>query len=167
MRTDPGDIPMADPLAYFLTWTTYGTWLPGDERGWFEKPGQFRPPDPQRKAAAEALMAEEPCVLDAEQRRLVEQTIAKHCALRGWHLHVVNCRTNHVHVVVTANARPEVVRDQFKAWCTRHLKELQRKTSADASLRVRVHWWTERGSERSLNDRNSLTEAIQYVRDYQ
>jgi hypothetical protein len=22
-----------EPLAYFLTWTTYGTWLPGDERG--------------------------------------------------------------------------------------------------------------------------------------
>ena len=22
-----------EPLAYFLAWTTYGTWLPGDERG--------------------------------------------------------------------------------------------------------------------------------------
>ena len=22
-----------EPLAYLLTWTTYGTWLPGDERG--------------------------------------------------------------------------------------------------------------------------------------
>ena len=26
-----------EPLAYFLTWTTYGTWLPGDERGWSRK----------------------------------------------------------------------------------------------------------------------------------
>ncbi len=26
--------PMPEPLAYFLTWSTYGTWLPGDERGW-------------------------------------------------------------------------------------------------------------------------------------
>ena len=26
-----------EPLAYFLTWTTYGTWLPGDERGWNRK----------------------------------------------------------------------------------------------------------------------------------
>jgi hypothetical protein len=25
------------PLAYFLIWTTYGTWLPGDERGWNRK----------------------------------------------------------------------------------------------------------------------------------
>ena len=30
---------MDEPLAYFLTWTTYGTWLPGDGRGWVEKNG--------------------------------------------------------------------------------------------------------------------------------
>jgi predicted nucleic acid-binding protein len=34
-----------DPLALFLTWTTYGSWLSGDERGWVEKPGCFREPD--------------------------------------------------------------------------------------------------------------------------
>ena len=28
---------LGEPLAYFLTWTTYGTWLPGDERGWNRK----------------------------------------------------------------------------------------------------------------------------------
>ena len=26
-----------EPIAYFITWTTYGTWLPGDERGWSRK----------------------------------------------------------------------------------------------------------------------------------
>src|SRR5690242_8249973 len=95
MRTDSSDVPMADPLAYFLTWTTYGTWLPGDERGWVERPGQFRSPNPGLEAAARSLLKEAPCVLNHEQRRLVEQTIAKHCAIRGWHLHVVNCRTTH------------------------------------------------------------------------
>jgi hypothetical protein len=28
---------MSKPLAYFISWTTYGSWLPGDERGWVEK----------------------------------------------------------------------------------------------------------------------------------
>jgi hypothetical protein len=32
---------------------------------------------------------------------------------------------------------------------------------------VRVNWWTERGSERWLNDEASLAEAIRYVRDCQ
>jgi hypothetical protein len=38
-------------------------------------------------------------------------------------LHAVNCRSNHVHVVVTANRDPDEVREQFKAWCTRRLKQ--------------------------------------------
>jgi REP element-mobilizing transposase RayT len=102
-------------------------------------------------------------LLSDEQRRLFEATIAKHCAIRGWHLHVVNCRTNHVHAVVTAQAPPEVVRDQFKAWCTRRLKE-QRTNNI---VPVRTHWWTEGGSERWLNDTDSLLAAIQYARDLQ
>jgi REP element-mobilizing transposase RayT len=167
MRTDPGSTPIGDPLAYFLTWTTYGTWLPGDERGWVEGPGRFRAPQPRLQAVAHMLLKEGACVLNPDQRRLVEDTIVRHCAIRDWQLHAVNCRTNHVHVVVTARERPQVVRDQFKAWCTRRLKERQRAGNADPSQPVRAHWWTERGSERWLNDEVSLDEAIRYVRECQ
>ena len=125
MHPRAGCIPKSDPLAYFLTWTTYGTWLPGDARGWVRKPGQFQIPDPKLEAVARELMSEEPCILDSEERRLVEKTIQEHCAIRSWHLHAVSCRTNHVHVVVTAPVSPQTVRNQFKAWCTRYLKEHQ------------------------------------------
>ncbi len=168
MRVDPGDMPRAEPLAYFLTWTTYGTWLPGDERGWVDRPGQFQLPNPHLEAVARSLLTEEPCVLNPQQRRLVEETISKHCRIRGWHLHVVHCRTKHVHVVVTAPLlHPKRVRDQFKAWCTRHLKELQRANSTDPSQPLRLQWWTEGGSQRWLNDLQSLLEATQYARDFQ
>src|SRR5947209_10753884 len=86
MRADPGTIPMADPLAYFLTWTCYGTWLPGDERGWVQKPGRFQPPNPRLEASARSLLKEDPCEPNAAQRGLVEKIIAKHCTIRGWHL---------------------------------------------------------------------------------
>ncbi len=33
----PNEPTMPDPLAYYLTWPTYGTWLPGDERGWVKR----------------------------------------------------------------------------------------------------------------------------------
>src|SRR5437667_5485845 len=89
MPKEAGRVPMEEPLAYFLTWTTYGTWLPGDERGWVEKPGQFREPAPQRQQAARQRMTEPALTLDVEQRRLVEDTIADHCRIRGWHLHAV------------------------------------------------------------------------------
>jgi len=31
MTTEAGRVPQEEPLAYFMTWTTYGAWLPGDE----------------------------------------------------------------------------------------------------------------------------------------
>ncbi len=36
---------MENPLAYFLTWTTHGSWLIGDNRNWVDKQGEFRRPD--------------------------------------------------------------------------------------------------------------------------
>ena len=126
MNRRPNESPMAEPLGFFLTWATYGTWLPGDDRGWIEYRHSWQLPSPARKLEAEARMTEDACILDPEQRALVEKTIADHCQIRGWQLHAVNCRTNHLHVVVSANLHPDEIRKQFKAWCTRRLKELER-----------------------------------------
>ena len=76
--------PMPDPLACFLTWATYGVWLPGDERGWVKRGRGFQLPDPIRKMEAEARMSEDACILDEEQRTVVNQTIVEHCRIRGW-----------------------------------------------------------------------------------
>src|SRR5271157_6252830 len=165
MSREAGRVPQDEPLAYFLTWTTYGSWLPGDERGWVAKPGEFLPPDAHLEQASRSLMTEPPLILDSTQRELVENTIADHCRHRGWHLHAVACRTNHVHVVVTAPGRvPEDVMDQFKAWCTRRLKE---PLESSQPRTVRANWWTQRGSKRWLNDHESLAIAMEYVLEFQ
>ncbi len=167
MPTEVGRIPMEEPLAYFLTWTTYGTWLPGDERGWVEKPGQYQAPDEKRKVKARRLMTETALTLDVEQRRIVEDTIRDHCRIRGWQLHAVNARTQHVHVVVTAPGRtPDDVMDQFKAWCTRRLKEHER-SRLPAGTHARANWWTQRGSKLWLNDARSVEEKTHYVLEEQ
>ncbi|HEY4759750.1 MAG TPA: transposase [Thermoguttaceae bacterium] len=103
------------------------------------------------------------CVLDEQQRRIVERTITEHCKIRGWELYAVNCRTKHVHVVVSANLEPEEMRDQFKAWCTRRLKENERSRNQGD----RKKWWTECGSQRYIGDEESLEDAIRYVLDCQ
>lgn len=82
MSPDPGSGVMDEPLAYFLTWTTYGSWLPGDERGWVDKPGQIREPDADRREAARRLMTEDELTLDNAQRSIVESTIEDHCRIR-------------------------------------------------------------------------------------
>ncbi|MCE9526746.1 MAG: transposase [Planctomycetales bacterium] len=161
-HTTIGRIPHGDdPLAYLLTWTTYGTWLPGDERGWVEKPGQFREPDIERQLQALMRMTEPAIVLDDKQRAIVEAVIRKHCEIRKWTLHAVQCRTNHVHVVVTADRPPDVVLDQLKSWCTRLLKEDQRTRHPEQPMRD--SWWTQRGSKQSINDEDGLARANSYV----
>jgi hypothetical protein len=160
----PNEAPMPEPLAYFMTWVTYGSWLPGDERGWVKFRHGFQSPDPVRENAARAQMTESACYLTAAQRELVERTIKRHCEIRQWHLHAVNCRTNHVHVVVTATLHPDDVREQFKAWCTRKLKEAERATNGKI---VREKWWAERGSGQYLNDPAGLEGAVLYTLDGQ
>ena len=97
--------------------------------------------------------------LAVEQRPLVEETIRRHCLVRGWALHAVNARSNHVHVIVTAAGRdPNRVRNEFKAWCTRVLH---------ASDESRTEFWTEGGSCRSINNEDDLEAAVVYVLDVQ
>ena len=147
-----------DPIGYFLTWTAYGTWLPGDERGWQKKDNPERQfPNELFREMAEVAMKEEAFHLLSEDRQIVGETIARHCEIRNWnwHLHTVEARSNHVHVIVTASDyKPEVVRDQFKAWCTRKLK---------GTYPARKRFWAEGGSRRWLNTQEELDLAIQYV----
>jgi len=147
------------PLTVFSTWTTYGTWLQGDERGWFKRSRGLQSADALRTLEATLRMTDDAATLDGVQRSIVEATIAAHCVFRGWTLHAVNCRSNHVHVVVTAPDRArEVPREQFKAWCSRKLSE---------AAFTRANWWSERGWDVYLDDEGALAVVSDYVRERQ
>jgi len=151
---------MDDPIGYFLTWVTYGTWLPGDQRGWVEYRHGWQLPDPAREAEAAAKMTEDACRLSEEQRSAVEQQVGETCRRRGWRLHAVTCRSNHVHVVVSAaDTHPKKIRTDLKAWTTRCLKgQFDEK---------RENWWAQRGSIRYLYDEDDLEAAVAYVTEGQ
>ncbi len=148
-----------EPIAHFITWTSFGTWLPGDERGWWRQGGEWQPANELFRKMAAAEMKETPFILSLDDRDIVEQTVSKHCEFRGWILHAVRSRLNHVHVVVTAPGyKPETVRDQFKAWCTRKLKPTHPG---------RERFWTEGGSRRWINHENDLEATVLYVNEAQ
>ena len=149
-----------DPIAYFLTWTTYGTWLPGDERGWHSTESRD-PEQPVRGYVihSQYLMKETEFRLTPELRKTIHTCILDHCAFRTWTVHALNVRSNHIHIVLTAKRfRPEKIRDQLKSWCTRTL-------SAVGVNRNR--FWTQGGSCRWINQEDDLWAAISYVRDSQ
>ncbi|EAQ79951.1 hypothetical protein [Blastopirellula marina] len=91
---DSNQPPQPDPVGYLLTWTVFGTWLPGDKRGWVRRNQGDQLPDEVRERYAGANMSEATTLLDNRQRKLVEETIRAHCSHRGWELHAVNCRSN-------------------------------------------------------------------------
>ncbi len=156
---------MSDPLAYFLTFTTYGTWLHGRGPGSVDRdhnvPGtEFLPPNPALEAARRASMRQEPYLLDQPRRGVVLSTLIEVCSHRKWQLWAAHVRSNHVHVVVTSPDLPEKVMSDLKAWASRRLRE----AFAESADRDR---WTQHGSTRWINDESSFVRAIQYVLDEQ
>lgn len=104
-------------------------------------------------------MIEQAYILELSQRATVEATIRENCQHRGWELHAVNCRSNHVHVAVTADVKDiRIPRETFKAWCTRKLKPTNRK---------RIKWWTERGWDVFLYTQTELDEVATYILERQ
>lgn len=156
---------MSDPLAYFITFTTYGTWLHGRAPGSVDRqhnvPGtEFLPVNSQLEAARRKSMRQPPYVLDAPRRDVVLRTIREVAKHRKWRLWAVHVRSNHVHVVITAADKPEKVMSDLKAWASRRLRE----ACGEDADRDR---WTQHGSTRWINDESSLESAIVYVVDEQ
>jgi REP element-mobilizing transposase RayT len=143
----------SDPLAFFFTISNYGVWLPGDSRGWIEYRNGWQLPDPIRELEAKARMTETSVILNETSRNLVEAQIAETCDFRNWILQAANCRSNHMHFVIsTHKVAPKIIRSTVKAWCTRRLKE-----SIDS---LRENWWAERGSIRWVFTEDSLERVI-------
>ena len=149
------------PLAYFITFHTYGTWLHGHENGSVD-PKHNRvntphiAPSPSLAARDSGNLSGAPVTLDTRARAVVRATIEAVCSRRGWALHALNVRTTHIHLVVSSAATPERVMNDLKAWCTRRLREAG-LVAPDARA------WSRHGSTRWLNTQLSLARAIEYT----
>ena len=119
-------------------------------------------PIPLANARPQARLTEDVCLLDQDQRRLVELTLADPCRVRGWTLSTVHCRSNHGHVMVAGDREPKEIREPFKAWCSRRLKAWQQErlrplSAQDSSAAaMRPKWWAERGMHSLSTTRKAL-----------
>ena len=157
---------------WLLTWTTYGTWLPGDPRGFVSEvrtdsgakalhntPGTPCDADlPPLQAYASSVMTEDAVYLDLAQAEALAGQLRETAAHRGWRLLALAVMANHVHVLVgvPGDPDPEKLLADFKAWRTRRL---------NGGWGRRAHWWTQGGSRRPKKTAAALRAAIAYVRD--
>jgi REP element-mobilizing transposase RayT len=148
------------PLAYHLTFRTYGTWLPGDPRGYNDRGSPRASPNPALHAFCEGAMPAPSLLLNARARAVIDSAIRAHCAHAGWTLHAVHVRTNHVHVVVRGTAPPERIMGQLKSWATRRLREA-------GLVGGTTRPWAQHGSTRYLWTEGELEDACTYVVDGQ
>jgi REP element-mobilizing transposase RayT len=149
--------------AYLITWASYGSWLPGQDGAVPRTQNQFgsRLPEPntQKERHSWNRMPDEPYMLDETRRNVVLESVREVCRFRGWTLHAAHIRTNHVHVVAEADAKPEMV-VAMKAYSSR---ALNRRAWDDFGHRR----WARHGSTRYLWTRESIRAAIRYVVDDQ
>jgi REP element-mobilizing transposase RayT len=159
---------------WLLTSTTYGTWLPGDRRGFVsnvrEGPGpEVRhnqpgtPYDADMPGLAVSSRAALPCppiFLVLEQAQTVLAQFQETAAYRGWQLLAVAIMANHFHIVVGVPGDPDPAKllGDFKSYGSRALNGRWAKPASGT-------WWTESGSRRKLPDEAAVLAAIHYVKN--
>lgn len=146
------------PLAYLLTFRSYGTWLVGDPRG--STPNSMstplRGPHEGLRRACEQRLAHAPTTFDDAQRIVIHCAIDETCRAKQWAAYAVNVRTNHVHVVLSGPCPPEQMMRTLKAWSSRRLRE--------AGLMAIDHKvWSRHGSTRYLWRQSAVAAACAYT----
>ena len=149
-------MPMNDFVTVMLTWTTYGTWLPGDTRGWEKRDNGPQMPNASLEEWCRRQMISDAVLLQHHDRKCVESACQSHCDHRGWRLLAVNARTNHVHVVAVVDVNPQKARDQLKANCTQALRK-------QSEPLIRDRTWTRGGDCHVLESDDAVTAAVKYV----
>ncbi len=90
-------------IGYMITWTTYGTWLQGDKRGYVKK-GQILEPCEKLERANKERLKSKPIRLSRRQKIIVEKTIREKAKELGQNIPALVVYSNHVHVVAETTA---------------------------------------------------------------
>ena len=149
------------PLAYLISFRSYGTWLHGDKRGAIDRfhnrhGTPYLPRSETWQHHNHKQLKTHPLILGPRERGAVNRAVRETCETRRWVLHACNVRTNHVHAVVTANRPADLVLNALKANATRQLRE-------DKLWLHPFSPWAHKGSKIMLWTELSVANAIDFV----
>jgi REP element-mobilizing transposase RayT len=102
-------------------------------------------------------MNQPPYALDGIRRSVTLKATQEVCGRKAWILVAAHVRTNHVHVVVEAEAPPERVMSTLKSSASHALNEL----AIDGQKKRRR--WARHGSTRYIWTKQQLSAAIRYT----
>jgi len=156
--------------AWLLTWTTYGSWLPGDERGFVSRaPRQdgahdirsdpktpYDADQPDLEEAAKSRMSGPGVTLDSDHARVAAEAMIETAHTHHINLIAFSIMADHVHLLCQARQDGSELLNLFKGVCSRRLSQY-------FSLGSSPRWWTKSGSKQYIKMGIDLSGAIEYV----
>ncbi len=157
-------------LCWLLTSTTYGTWLAGDARGFVSnlkdktaetiRHNQYGQPFdadwPALEASVRRAMKGPAVRLSAEQAAAVLAQFRETATYRHWLPLAAAVMSDHFHVVIQGDARPERMLGDLNGYASRVLSGRWSKPASGT-------WWTTSGSKRLLQGDAAVVAAVRYV----
>lgn len=144
---------MRRTIGYMITFTTYGTWLQGDERGWV-KEGIIYEENEGLRSVNESNLKGEAVRLGKREKEIVREAICRKAEAQREEILAISVWSNHVHIVQKYNGRP--IEKAVRIY----------KNTATAALRragVEGRLWTSGFDRRFCFSEKELRARVDYV----
>ena len=144
---------MSKIVGYMVTWRTYGSWLPGDERGYVQD-GEILAGDVRKSKRSKQRQKSTAVRLTKRERQIVHRVILGEAEKLGHEIEACVVFSNHVHVVSRPHGESiEEVVGRYKSATTRALWEHGRKGRI----------WAKGYDKRFCFTEEELAQRIRYV----
>jgi REP element-mobilizing transposase RayT len=147
---------MAKTLGYMITFTTYGTWLQGDERG-FVKDGKTYDANQSLADSNKQKLAKNPVKLSKNNRAIAAKAIFEKANRIDQKILALAVCSNHVHIVVDYVPIP-------MGKIVSYYKNAAQISLRKAGLAGRI--WTKGFDKRYCFDEQALKSRIDYINSH-
>jgi REP element-mobilizing transposase RayT len=151
------------PLAYHITFGTYGTRLHGSDRPTVDRSqNKFGDPvvgkDAEWETIERSLLKFPARILTIEQRLFVQEIIPSICVRGNWEHITTAAAKDHVHNIIRADIEGADIRKWLKRWISQAISEKW-------PLLPDQVWWAECGSVKWIWVNDYYGRAVDYVND--
>lgn len=147
---------MGKMVGYMVTWTTYGTWLQGDNRR-YVKDGEILEPDENIYATNKKLQKSKTVRFTKEERNIIQRAILQEAEKIGQKIEALAVCANHVHIA----ARPckPFIEDVVSRYKNIAMFALEKQED-----RKRI--WTRSFDKQFCFTEEHFSKAVEYVRKH-
>jgi REP element-mobilizing transposase RayT len=148
---------MARMIGFMATWTTYGTWLQGNDKG-YVKNGIILKANPKLEKYNEKSLKHEKIKIPNNLCETVKNAILKEAAEIGHKVYAITVCSNHVHIVVNSiGVTCGYSVGRFKKAATTALRKYGFENKV----------WTKGFDKRYCYHKHELETKIKYVQQYE